>query len=373
MLQRRTTRTTTMKLNFLQLATLATSVFAADPQALEIWDIAKGQAAIFVSSPYRVAFTSNKLNQLLAVRLAKQTPKNNEDTRQILKKEEAEELGKLIGLRTDVQTGSTPSNSGTTSLAMKGAVPKILGFALENGAIESSTKGTVVTFRATPWGVIKALKGSGYLDILDSLESNGEAGFLKKISVAASFDTSKGVESPTLLANRQQLQSWSVRSEIFNNRDASLRSYHQFWGQLADQAVAGLETKEGIVYANLKLNPEMNKWPELMSWYSESQKRVLDEIETPALAGTILETAFLKIAEEQLVKFDKLNPPETVVVAIKTYVPALKSVLISRNAIANYAQRGALATVDFTVKRDPVLPDLSTLTGIWETHIGKRS
>jgi hypothetical protein len=31
-----------------------------------------------------------------------------------------------------------------------------------------------------------------------------------------------------------------------------------------------------------------------------------------------------------------------------------------------------LATLDFTVKRDPTLPDLSTLTGIWETHVGKR-
>ena len=360
-----------MKQSFLILAVVSSVLFAADPQIQEILDIAKVQVKSDVDKPYRTAFTASKLDQLLAIRLAAPVVSGKTEPG-ILKKEEADELSKLIGARTDVQTGSTPSNSGTTSLAMKGAVPKILGFAVENGAIESSAKGTVVTFRATPWGVVKALQGSGYFDILDSLQSSPEAGFLKRISLAASFDTSKGVESPTLLANRQQLQSWSVRSELYNNRDAGLRSYHKYWGELASQAANGLATKKGIIAGSLNLYAKFAAWPELTSWYIESRQRVENEIEVPKLTGQALETAFLKIADEQLQKFDKLKPPDNIIAAIKSYLDELKSVLVSRNIIVGYAQRGSLATFDFTVKRDPTLPDLSTITGIWETHVGKR-
>jgi hypothetical protein len=335
-----------------------------DPQAQELLDIAKKQVGI-VSMPYRIPFTGDGSNQLLAIRLGK-------SVKGILNKEEAEALSKLIGSRTDVQTGATSSNSGTTSLAMKGAIPKILGFAVENGAIESTAKGTVMTFRATPWGVVKALQGSGYLDILDSLRSSPEASFLKGISLAASFDTSKGVESPTLLANRQQLQSWSVRSELYNNRDAGLREYHQFWGGVATAAADGIAKDQGIIVATLQLTSDLRTWSQLQAWRQSSFDRVEKEIEQKSLTGAAAESAFLKIAAEQLAEFDKLDLPDNVISAVKSYIPAAKANLISRNRIVDYAQRGSLATLDFTVKRDSTLPDLSTLTGIWETHIGKR-
>ncbi len=57
------------------------------------------------------------------------------------------------------QIGSPPDTKGTTSLAMKGAVPKILGFAVQHGAITQQVNGNTVTFRATPAGVMKALAG----------------------------------------------------------------------------------------------------------------------------------------------------------------------------------------------------------------------
>ena len=351
-----------MKHFFLGMALFANGLFAADPQISEILDIARKQVAQPVPRPYSAALTSGNLDQLLAVRLAAS----------VLATEEADELSKLIGLRTDTQTGATPSNSGTTSLAMKGAVPKILGFAVENGAIESSSKGTVVTFRATPWGVIKALQGSGYVKILDSLQSSPEAGFLKRISVAASFDTNKGAESATLLANRQQLQTWSLRGEIYNRRNAGEQAYHRYWGQLASQAAEDLKNDQGIIFATLGLKNRMATWSTLRAWYRNCQDRVEEEIERKALSGSDAEAAFSKIVEQQLAKFDKLNVPDNVASAIKSYMPELKSVLVSRNTITGYAQRGSLATLDFTVKRDPALPDLSTLTGIWETHIGKR-
>ena len=47
--------------------------------------------------------------------------------------------------RTDKQIGSTPSSSGTTSIAVKGGAPSVIGWAGENGAATSSISGNTVT------------------------------------------------------------------------------------------------------------------------------------------------------------------------------------------------------------------------------------
>ena len=66
--------------------------------------------------------------------------------------------------RVDEQIGAAPSGSGSTSLAMKGLVPDVLGAAVESGALTEDVKGTVLTFRATPAGIVRALQGEGILE-----------------------------------------------------------------------------------------------------------------------------------------------------------------------------------------------------------------
>ncbi len=55
---------------------------------------------------------------------------------------------------------------------------------------------------------------------------------------------------------------------------------------------------------------------------------------------------------------------------LKAYADAIKPLLEQRNAIFDLANRGLLVTADWTVTRDPSVPDLSTVTGILEDGLG---
>src|SRR6185436_14061185 len=90
------------------------------------------------------------------------------------------------------QVGSAPASKGTTSLAMKGLAPKILGLALESGAIAREVNGTVLTFRATPAGVIKTLQSKGLLDMYADYSKSSWQRYASRVSFAANFDASKG-------------------------------------------------------------------------------------------------------------------------------------------------------------------------------------
>ena len=82
-------------------------------------------------------------------------------------------LLEALEARSSKQVGSTPSSKGTTSLAMKGLVPKILGVAVETGALNREISGTTITFRATPAGIVKALQGKGLFDMFADLMDAG--------------------------------------------------------------------------------------------------------------------------------------------------------------------------------------------------------
>src|SRR5260370_40378832 len=65
--------------------------------------------------------------------------------------------------RTDKQLGADPKSSGTTSLAVKGGIPSVLSWAVENGAAVASSTGTSYTFRVNPVGLAQALSSTGYI------------------------------------------------------------------------------------------------------------------------------------------------------------------------------------------------------------------
>src|SRR4026209_714861 len=70
----------------------------------------------------------------------------------------ARELAKVVETaRVDKQLGSGSSASGSTSVTEKGAVPEILAFAVENGALTKSQSGTTISFKGNPVGIVNSL------------------------------------------------------------------------------------------------------------------------------------------------------------------------------------------------------------------------
>ena len=94
-------------------------------------------------------------------------------------------LLKALEARAQKQVGATPTSKGATSLAMKGLAPKILGLALETGAVTGDVDGTSLTFRATPAGVIKALQNKGLVEMNADYAASAFQRYAARLSVAA--------------------------------------------------------------------------------------------------------------------------------------------------------------------------------------------
>lgn len=268
--------------------------------------------------------------------------------------------------RADTQIGAAPANKGSTSLVMKGLVPEILGIAVENGALTEETKGTVMTFRTTPSGVVKALQGRGLLDAYVDYAHSPGLRFASRFSAAASFDTSRGPSATTFTGDIRQLASWSARAEIVNHRDAASQRYALLWaGLLRDttyqKAAAGVESALG-------------GWTEFEAW----EQALADAVEANVDAGWTKDknvaaaaVRFKALIEASLPALQGLkNVPKPVADALDTYVAQLTRVQKIVNPIYDFAGKGLLVTFDWTTARDKALPDLYTTTAIVEAGLG---
>lgn len=131
--------------------------------------------------------------------------------------------------RNDVQTGTSPSSSGTTSIVSKGVAAQVLSLATENGALSRSDSKTVSTFRGNPTGIARLLKGDEvfpYCAIYDFACESPLARTLDGASFSVSFNTTPsssalaGASTTTtnnseiLSASSKQVAGWGVRYDF---------------------------------------------------------------------------------------------------------------------------------------------------------------
>ena len=268
--------------------------------------------------------------------------------------------------RVDKQVGSSASSAGSTSLATKGAVPAILGAAVEQGAFERSVTGTTLTFRAKPAGVIKFLQSKGVLDVYGDYRTSSGARFASRFSGAAYFDTSRGSSPGTFTAGADQFSGWSVRCEVVNLRDAALGQYASRWRDLLD--------KPDYAEKARKLHEALSSWAPFLEWQARTTADVRDKVETPFAKDHDKAAAakrFQAVLEADLALLEKLPAlPGEVESALDAYVAQLTTLEKGIGDIYAFANKGALFTVEFTTTRDPKLPDLYTATGVLEAALG---
>ncbi len=85
--------------------------------------------------------------------------------------------------RTDKQIGSTAASAGTIDLFDRPSIPKLLGLAIERGAVVQEDSGSSVTLRTSPY----LLSGFG-LTGEDTAETYEKWGWLEKLGLAATFN-----------------------------------------------------------------------------------------------------------------------------------------------------------------------------------------
>jgi hypothetical protein len=268
--------------------------------------------------------------------------------------------------RTDHQVGAADSSQGSTSLAAKGGVPAILGFAVENGALARAVSGTTVTFRGTPLGLIKALEGKGLVEMHKELQSDSTLMALAKLSFSFSFDTNRGETPGTFVADKQQLSSYGFRYEIINRRDPRDRRYDTAWrATIADATTftMAVERVRTLIESNASLT----------TWNQGVEKSLLAfDKQGPT------EPVLKQFRAELRAELDKLDSlPKADLAALDEELlnmrSSLERVIVSRKQVFALALKGPLVTVEFTNTRDPLLPDLFRFQLIGQSRIGNRA
>jgi hypothetical protein len=267
----------------------------------------------------------------------------------------------------DKQVGASPAGSGSTSLSSKGLVPEILGAAVESGALTEDVKGTVLTFRATPAGIVKALQGQDILDMYADYSSNPGLRLVSRFSAAASFDASHGsTTTTTFTGDARQLTNWSVRYIVINGRDPASKQYAQLWADLLNN-----KPYHDVVRA---VDLALENWSEFKDWEKELTSQVKDTVDVPWAADGNTAAAAQRFRDVLLSMMPKLvqlkNPPDAVLKALDKYVVELTGVEKSVGSVYDTVNKGLLVTFDFSTARDASLPDLYTATGVIETGLG---
>jgi predicted thioesterase len=277
-------------------------------------------------------------------------------------------LKALEAARVDKQVGSPPNASGGTSLAMKGLAPRIFGLAVERGALTREVAGTTLTFRANPVGLVKALQGSGLVELNDDYARDALQRFSGRFSLAATFDVSRGTEPGVFTGNDQQLASWAARYTFINRRDPASPDYAAQWGALLSDTTAPYRSSVGT------LNDVLGRWGAYLEWEKELTAAVTNNVEKPLATNGDVDAAaktYTTLLTERLKKLEALALPAEVTTALDAYAAELKKVQSSIDQIYAFAGKGPLLTFDWTTTRDEGLPDLFTWTGVFEAGLGQ--
>ena len=277
-------------------------------------------------------------------------------------------LKKLEAARVDKQVGAPPNANASTSLAMKGLAPRIFGVAVERGAATREVSGNALTFRANPVGLAKALQGSGLVDLNDAYSRDAIQHYASRLSLAATFDISRGSTPGVFTGDNQQLSAWSARYEVINRRDPASPAYAAQWSQLLAPGTAPYRASVET------LNDALSGWKAYIDWETNLLKDVTEFVEAPFEKQSNVESAaavYQKIVQDGLTKLEAIPMAPAVGDALDRYARQLTELQSTIDDIYAFAGKGALLTVDWSTVRDVKLPDLNTGTVIFETALGK--
>jgi hypothetical protein len=161
--------------------------------------------------------------------------------------------------RLDKQAGASSNSAGSTSLTSKGSLPSLLGFAVENGALTQAVSGTTITFSGKPVDVLNALIKKDYVRAAVTRTDQPLIRFLSGFGYSFTFDTSQGSTPGTLTGDRQQLDGFFIRYDIYNRRDPRLLKYSGAWNVVMAKQAALAGSAQALV-ASLQPMPSYRAW-----------------------------------------------------------------------------------------------------------------
>jgi len=292
---------------------------------------------------------------------------------------EAEAQAFLFNLekkRIDKQVGSNPNSSGTTTLAVKGGTPSVIGWALENGAATSSISGTTVTLRINPVGLTRALGNQGFASrnffaAAPQAEQNETENFIRKFSVGFSFDTSRGTEVPTFVVSKQQLSAVSARYEFVNQRTPQSKQAQTAFRKFVESNTGILNKLVNISIRLKEENTGKYKNKVLQAWVDQTNKEIENFL---AAAGQRFNPSSIReIIERQLGKFpvDELLNDPAIKQELTAFLELTGNYVDKRKELLEEINKGTIISFEYTNNREANAPDTSNFRFIWERGIYK--
>lgn len=272
--------------------------------------------------------------------------------------------------RIDKQIGSNSDSSGTTSLAIKGGAPSVIGWAVENGAATSSITGNTVTIRVNPVGLIRAFNNEGFLgkDFVSNVlkPTNKNQTFdkiLRNFSTSFSFDTARGTETPTFIVSKQQLSAVSLRYEFINQRTPQSRRTQQLFNDFVNKNIS---TFTNVQKTYDKLVDDSSKFRNtiLQNWFDETNAE-LKAIKSPTkeLVRVVLEKRIALLPVNEIIKDSE------VLKAFRDFANLTLDYVDKQKALIEEINKGTIVTFEYTNNREPIAPDTSNFRFIWEKGI----
>jgi hypothetical protein len=284
----------------------------------------------------------------------------------------AVDAGPVEDARTDKQVGA-PAGAGSTSLVSKGAVPGILGFAVENGALSQTTNDTTVTFRGNLVGWLDLLKNQDF--ITSYQDGSGFVRGLRRVSYSFTLNTdtepapaaSASGSPPTLdairaqlEATKQQLAGYSVRVAILDQRDPRTASNRAAIATFADTRLVELLRADDAFrsfLASADYNPK---------WVNET----VDLLADPSRPMTVAEIQRVLYQRLEVLRLLMISRIEGFDDAVAKNLLALNAYDKARRRLFESMQKRPLVAFEYLNTRSKDLPDTSTVRLIFEGQFG---
>jgi hypothetical protein len=273
--------------------------------------------------------------------------------------------------RTDKQLGADSRAAGTTSLGVKGGIPQVISWAVENGGGVSSIDGTTLTFRLNPVGFIEGLSSRGYISSFRNTEDDALTRFFRRTSLGFSFDTSRDTDPPTFTGSKRQLSAVSARYQLVNQRDPRAERYRKRWDEFFNQQGISFtnEQTEQLMKLQMSTSGGEFKNAELQAWLATTNNALNGtQITATDLNKTQAIEEIQKIIIQRLAQLpmQTLQSDTELTGALTGFVAAYLPYLAEKKKIMDEISKGTLVTFEYTNYREPNAPDLSNFRFVAE-------
>jgi hypothetical protein len=266
--------------------------------------------------------------------------------------------------RVDKQIGSSGGSSGSTSLVAKGSAPAVLGFAVENGALDRSISGTTISFRTRPLQLIQAMQNGSYEQGYKKIENDETLSFLNRFSFGFTFDTSRTGSDTAFTGNKGQLSSYSVHVDILNHRDPRDRRYDRQWDDLRLGVATEMSLALYDVFEQVLESPLFKR--EFDAWFDQTSREAAQAI----IAG---DGSLARVLDERKKVFPSAASVPSAHSTLENFASATNKMIAARRNLLDYVGRGPVIGFDYEMSKaipastgGTQLPDTSTFKFVAE-------